>query len=58
MLKEIKNTSKIIENVITQITDGINIGSSNADEILSKSQDIQINVEEVTNQVNTIVNAI
>ena len=58
MSEEIQNRSKIIENVIIQITEGINTVSSNAVETSSKSQYIQTSVEEVTSQVNTIVEAI
>ncbi len=58
MSEEIKYRSKTIEDVITQITEGINTVSSNALETSSKSQDIQANVEEVTSQVKTIVEAI
>ena len=58
MSEEIQTRSRIIENVITQITEGINSVSSNAVETSSKSQDIQVNVEEATIQVKTIVNAI
>lgn len=56
--EEIQNRSKTIENVITQITEGINTVSSNAVETSSKSQDIQTSVEDVTNQVQIIVEAI
>ena len=58
MSEEIQNRSKIIENVISQITDGINSVSLNAVETSSKSQDIQSSVEEATSQVQTIVEAI
>jgi len=58
MSEEIQNKSKTIENVISQITEGINSVSLNAVETSSKSQDIQVNVEEATNQVKTIVKAI
>lgn len=58
MSEEIQARSRIIENVITQITEGINSVSSNAVETSSKSQDIQVNVEEATNQVKAIVDAI
>ena len=58
MSEEIQNRSKTIENVISQITEGINSVSINAVETSSKSQDIQVNVEEATNQVKTIVKAI
>ena len=58
MSEEIQNRSKTIENVITQITEGINTVSSNAVETSSKSQDIQTSVEDVTNQVQIIVEAI
>lgn len=58
MAEEINHTSKTIENVIIQITEGINGVSLNAVETSSKSQEIQTNVEEVTNQVQTIVEAI
>jgi methyl-accepting chemotaxis protein len=58
MAEEINHTSKTIENVIIQITEGINGVSLNAVKTSSKSQEIQTNVEEVTNQVQTIVEAI
>lgn len=58
MSEEIQARSRTIENVITQITEGINSVSSNAVETSSKSQDIQVNVEEATIQVQNIVNAI
>ena len=58
MAEEIHNRSKVIEEVITQITGGIDNVSSNAVETSSKSQEIQTSVEEVTNEVKTIVEAI
>ncbi|OOM82443.1 methyl-accepting chemotaxis protein 2 [Clostridium puniceum] len=58
MSEEIKNRSKIIENIISQITEGINSVSLNAVETSSKSQDIQENVKKATSQVQTIVEAI
>lgn len=58
MAEEIHNRSKVIEEVITQITGGIDSVSSNAVETSSKSQEIQTSVEEVTNEVKTIVEAI
>jgi len=58
MSEEIQNRSKIVENIIIQITEGINTVSSNAVETSNKSQYIQKSVEEVTSQVHTIVEAI
>lgn len=58
MAEEIHSRSKVIEEVITQITGGIDNVSSNAVETSSKSQEIQTSVEEVTNEVKTIVEAI
>jgi methyl-accepting chemotaxis protein len=58
MSEEIQVRSRTIENVIIQITEGINSVSSNAVETSSKSQDIQVNVGEATSQVQNIVNAI
>lgn len=58
MAEEIHNRSKVIEEVIIQITGGIDSVSSNAVETSSKSQEIQTSVEEVTNEVKTIVEAI
>lgn len=58
MSEEIQNRSRIIEDVISQITEGISSVTSNAVETSSKSQDIQANVEEATNQVKTIVDSI
>lgn len=58
MSEEIQNRSRIIEDVISQITEGVSSVTSNAVETSSKSQDIQANVEEATNQVKTIVDSI
>jgi len=58
MSEEIQKRSKTIENVIFQITEGINSVSLNAVETSNKSQDIQTSVEEVTSQVKTTVEAI
>ncbi|SFC97907.1 methyl-accepting chemotaxis protein [Clostridium uliginosum] len=58
MAEKIQNTSKNIEEIIIQISEGINTVSSTAVETSCKSQDIQINVEEVTSEVGTIVEAI
>jgi methyl-accepting chemotaxis protein len=58
MAEEIQHTSITIEEIIMQITQGINSVSSNAVETAGKSQDIQKNIYEVTNQVSTIVKAI
>ncbi|WP_297422457.1 methyl-accepting chemotaxis protein [Clostridium sp.] len=58
MAGEIQNTSMTIEEIITQITQGINRVSLNAEETAGKSQDIQRNVDEVTSEVGNIVKAI
>lgn len=58
MAEEVQNTSMTIEEIIMQITQGINRVSLNAVETAGKSQDIQKNVDEVTEQVGTVVKAI
>ncbi|AGF54106.1 methyl-accepting chemotaxis protein [Clostridium saccharoperbutylacetonicum] len=58
MAAEIQNTSAAIEEIIMQITQGIGTVSFNAVETASKSKYIQKNVDEVTDQIGTIVNAI
>ena len=58
MSERIKGTSKTIEEIITEIGEGINTVSSTAVETSGKSQDIQESVGEVTNQIGEIVEAI
>ena len=58
MAEEVKNTSVTIQKIIMEITMGINVVSVNSMEAANKSQDIQKNVNGVTNQVQVIVNAI
>lgn len=58
MAEEVKNTSVTIQKIIMEITRGINVVSVNSMEAANKSQDIQKNVNGVTNQVQVIVNAI
>jgi methyl-accepting chemotaxis protein len=58
MASEIQNTSAAIEEIIMQITQGIGTVSLNAVETASKSKYIQKNVDEVTDQIGTIVKAI
>lgn len=58
MASEIQHTSKTIEEIILEITQGISRVSSNAMDTAEKSQYIQKNVDEATNQVGIIVKAI
>ncbi|ALB48387.1 methyl-accepting chemotaxis protein [Clostridium beijerinckii] len=58
MAEEVKNTSVTIQKIMMEITRGINVVSVNSMEAANKSQDIQKNVNGVTNQVQVIVNAI
>ncbi len=55
---EIQYTSSTIEKIIIQITEGINRVSVNALDTAGKSKHIQKNVDEVTDQVGTIAEAI
>lgn len=58
MSEEIQDRGKIIEEVINEITGGIDNVSSDAIKTSSKSQEIKTSMEEVTNQVEIIVEAI
>jgi methyl-accepting chemotaxis protein len=58
MAEEIQYTSSAIEEIIIGITEGINRVSLNAVDTADKTMYIQKNVDEVTDQVGTIVKAI
>ncbi|MDR3593697.1 methyl-accepting chemotaxis protein [Clostridium sp.] len=58
MAEEIQYTSSAIEEIIMGITEGINRVSLNAVDTADKTMYIQKNVDEVTDQVGTIVKAI
>lgn len=58
MSEEIQDTSRIIKEIITQISEGINTVSSTAVDTSGKSQDILVSVEDVTDQIKIIVGVI